>query len=182
MSWDWQVFLQDTGGGQTYLDWMMSAWGWTLSVAVCALVVALVVGSLMGILRTTPSKALVVHRQRLDRAVPQHPAAGPDLPLVPRASRRSSCRCAACRASCWWSSRSASSPRRASPSRCKAGIQALPQGPALRRPGDGPDAAADLPLRAAADGVSHRHPAADQRVDEHHQELVGGVRGAASPS
>ena len=30
MSWDWQVFFQDTGGGQTYLNWMMSAWGWTL--------------------------------------------------------------------------------------------------------------------------------------------------------
>jgi glutamate/aspartate transport system permease protein len=59
-SWDWQVFLQDTGGGQTYLDWMLSAWGWTLSVSVLALVVALVVGSLMGILRTTPSKALVL--------------------------------------------------------------------------------------------------------------------------
>ena len=57
--WDWQVFLQDTGGGQTYLQWMMSAWGWTMSVAVLALIVALVVGSLMGILRTTPSKPLV---------------------------------------------------------------------------------------------------------------------------
>jgi len=59
MTWDWQVFLQDTGGGQTYLEWLMSAWGWTLSVAVCALAVALVVGSLMGILRTTPNKWFV---------------------------------------------------------------------------------------------------------------------------
>jgi glutamate/aspartate transport system permease protein len=58
-NWDWQVFLHDTGGGQTYLQWMMSAWGWTMSVAVLALIVALVVGSLMGILRTTPSKLLV---------------------------------------------------------------------------------------------------------------------------
>jgi glutamate/aspartate transport system permease protein len=58
-TWDWQVFLQDTGGGQTYLEWLMSAWGWTLSVASLALVVALAVGSLMGILRTTPSKTLV---------------------------------------------------------------------------------------------------------------------------
>jgi glutamate/aspartate transport system permease protein len=58
-TWDWQVFLQDTGGGETYLRWMMSAWGWTLSVAVLALLVALVVGSMMGILRTTPSKVLV---------------------------------------------------------------------------------------------------------------------------
>ena len=57
--WDWQVFLKDTGGGETYLRWLMSAWGWTLSVAVLALVIALVVGSLMGILRTTPSKLLV---------------------------------------------------------------------------------------------------------------------------
>ena len=57
--WDWQVFLQDTGGGRNYLEWLMSAWGWTLSVAVMSLVVALTVGSLMGILRTTPNKWLV---------------------------------------------------------------------------------------------------------------------------
>ena len=57
--WDWQVFLQDTGGGRTYLEWLMSAWGWTLSVAILSLIVALLVGSLMGILRTTPSKLLV---------------------------------------------------------------------------------------------------------------------------
>lgn len=56
--WDWQVFFQDTGGGQTYLQWLMSAWGWTLSVALLALVIALVVGSLVGILRTVPNKAL----------------------------------------------------------------------------------------------------------------------------
>ena len=56
--WKWQVFLQDTGGGQTYLQWLMSAWGWTMSVALLALVIALVVGSLIGILRTVPNKAL----------------------------------------------------------------------------------------------------------------------------
>jgi His/Glu/Gln/Arg/opine family amino acid ABC transporter permease subunit len=59
MTWDWQVFLQDTGAGETYLDWMLSAWGWTMSVSLLALAVALVVGSLMGILRTVPSRALV---------------------------------------------------------------------------------------------------------------------------
>ena len=58
-NWDWQVFLQDTGGGRTYLAWLMSAWGWTLSVAALSLIVALAVGSLMGILRTTPNKWLV---------------------------------------------------------------------------------------------------------------------------
>jgi glutamate/aspartate transport system permease protein len=70
-TWDWQVFCKETvtgeqiagcfgkGGDITYLDWIISAWGWTLSVALLALVVALLVGSLMGILRTTPDKRLV---------------------------------------------------------------------------------------------------------------------------
>ena len=56
--WEWQIFLQDTGGGQTYLQWLMSAWGWTMAVALLALVVALAVGSLIGILRTVPNRAL----------------------------------------------------------------------------------------------------------------------------
>lgn len=71
MAWDWQVFCKETttgdtvpscfgtGGDITYLDWLMSAWGWTLSVALLALIVALAVGSLMGILRTAPDKRLV---------------------------------------------------------------------------------------------------------------------------
>jgi glutamate/aspartate transport system permease protein len=56
--WDWQVFLQDTGGGETYLDWLLSAWGWTLTVSALAWVVALAVGSLIGVLRTVPHKGL----------------------------------------------------------------------------------------------------------------------------
>ncbi len=71
-TWDWQVFCKDTiegevmprcfgsGGNTTYLDWMLSAWGWTISVALLSLVVALVFGSLMGILRTTPNRGLVL--------------------------------------------------------------------------------------------------------------------------
>jgi len=57
--WEWEVFLRDTGGGQTYLEWMMSAWGWTLSVAVCAWVVALLFGVVVGTLRTLPSRGWV---------------------------------------------------------------------------------------------------------------------------
>ncbi len=52
MSWDWQVFLQDDGGGRTYLQWMFDAWGWTLAVAGCSWVVSITVGALMGTLRT----------------------------------------------------------------------------------------------------------------------------------
>lgn len=58
MTWDWQVFLQDTGGGETYLDWMLSAWGWTLSVAFLALIIALVMGAIVGTLRTLPNDRL----------------------------------------------------------------------------------------------------------------------------
>jgi glutamate/aspartate transport system permease protein len=57
--WDWEVFLRDTGGGETYLQWMLSAWGWTLSVAGCAWVVALALGVLVGTSRTLPSRAAV---------------------------------------------------------------------------------------------------------------------------
>jgi glutamate/aspartate transport system permease protein len=70
-TWDWQVFCKETtsgevvsgcfgrGGDTTYLNWILSAWGWTLSVSVLALAVALLVGSLMGILRTAPDRRLV---------------------------------------------------------------------------------------------------------------------------
>ena len=59
MNWQWQVFFTDPGGEYpTYWQWMVSAWGWTLSVALLALAVALVVGALMGILRTVPHKGL----------------------------------------------------------------------------------------------------------------------------
>jgi glutamate/aspartate transport system permease protein len=70
--WDWQVFCKDTIDGEivprcfggagdiTYLDWLLSAWGWTLSVSLLALLVALAFGSLMGILRTTPHRGLVL--------------------------------------------------------------------------------------------------------------------------
>ena len=60
MTWDWKVFLNDDGGGRTYLEWMMTAWGWTLSVAIAAWVVAMVVGALMGTLRTLPNSPWLV--------------------------------------------------------------------------------------------------------------------------
>lgn len=52
MSWDWQVFLNDDGSGRTYLQWMFTAWSWTLAVAACSWLVAMLVGALVGTLRT----------------------------------------------------------------------------------------------------------------------------------
>ena len=67
MSWNWEVFCKSTleedfspvcfgaGGEITYLDWMMSAWGWTLSVSALGLTIAMLFGVVMGTLRTLPT-------------------------------------------------------------------------------------------------------------------------------
>jgi glutamate/aspartate transport system permease protein len=60
MTWDWHVFLNDDGSGRTYLQWMMDAWGWTLAVAGCSWVVAIVTGGIMGTLRTLPNSPWLV--------------------------------------------------------------------------------------------------------------------------
>jgi glutamate/aspartate transport system permease protein len=72
MAWDWQVFCKEitTGeqiascfgkpGDDTYLNWLLSAWGWTMTVALSALVVALVCGLVIGTLRTLPNSPWLV--------------------------------------------------------------------------------------------------------------------------
>jgi glutamate/aspartate transport system permease protein len=69
-TWNWQVFCQNTiedtryascfgpQGETTYLDWMLSAWGWTLTVSLCALAVALVFGVMVGVARTVPNRGV----------------------------------------------------------------------------------------------------------------------------
>ncbi len=59
MTWDWQVFLQDDGSGRTYLEWMLEAWRWTLAVAASSWLVAMVVGAVVGTLRTLPGRPVV---------------------------------------------------------------------------------------------------------------------------
>jgi len=72
MTLDWSVFCKDTLTGEaaprcfsflfsmdpnadpTYLDWLFTAWGWTLSVAGLSLVLALLMGVMIGTLRTLP--------------------------------------------------------------------------------------------------------------------------------
>jgi glutamate/aspartate transport system permease protein len=72
MAMDWQVFCKDTldgnvlpgcfGHGQetTYLDWLLQAWGWTVSVSLSALAVALITGSIIGVIRTLPDSPWLV--------------------------------------------------------------------------------------------------------------------------
>lgn len=71
-NWRWDVFCEDTlnnevvagcfasGHDQTYLQWMLNAWGWTVSVSLTALFVALVLGSIIGTIRTLPDSPSLV--------------------------------------------------------------------------------------------------------------------------
>src|SRR6478609_1473485 len=72
MAWDWQVFCRNTTeatlepscwagrGDQTYLQWMLNAWGWTLAVAIAAWFVSVIVGALVGTARTLPNSPWLV--------------------------------------------------------------------------------------------------------------------------
>ncbi|MEJ2898229.1 amino acid ABC transporter permease [Acinetobacter sp. NS-4] len=56
-SWNWGVLLQSTGvGDTTYLNWIVTGLGWLLVIAVVAWSIAMVLGSILGIMRTLPSK------------------------------------------------------------------------------------------------------------------------------
>jgi glutamate/aspartate transport system permease protein len=65
MHWDWQIFLADDGGGRSYLEWMLQAWGWTLAVAFTAWCVAVLVGTLVGVMRTLKSSPVLSRLARV---------------------------------------------------------------------------------------------------------------------
>ncbi|MGH8705243.1 MAG: amino acid ABC transporter permease [Burkholderiales bacterium] len=53
--WNWGIFFQNEPGGTgTYLQYLIVGLGWTLATALAAWVIALVVGAIVGTLRTTP--------------------------------------------------------------------------------------------------------------------------------
>jgi glutamate/aspartate transport system permease protein len=56
-NWHWKVLFEaEPGGTGTYLNYLIVGLGWTLVTALAAWVIALVVGSLIGTVRTTPVK------------------------------------------------------------------------------------------------------------------------------
>jgi len=52
-NWDWSVLLQEP-----YFGWLLSGIRWTLLVAGCAWVIAFLLGSLIGVIRTLPNQFL----------------------------------------------------------------------------------------------------------------------------
>jgi len=58
-NWHWGVFLQPTStGGDTYLGWMFYGFKMTIALSLSAWLMALVLGAVVGVLRTVPNKWL----------------------------------------------------------------------------------------------------------------------------
>ena len=56
-NWNWKIFWELSPDGQgTYLDTMLSGLQWTVATALAAWVLAFVMGSIIGVIRTTPVK------------------------------------------------------------------------------------------------------------------------------
>ena len=55
-NWNWGVFLQESPeGGVFFWQMLVSGIGWTLAVSACAWIIAMLAGSVIGILRTVPN-------------------------------------------------------------------------------------------------------------------------------
>ena len=57
--WNWTFFFDVTDDGERYYQWILSGLGWTVTVALFSLAIALLLGSALGVIRTTPKKWLV---------------------------------------------------------------------------------------------------------------------------
>lgn len=55
--WNWGVLLQPTGvGGELYWHWLLTGLGWLLVIGSAAWLIALVIGSVLGVMKTLPNK------------------------------------------------------------------------------------------------------------------------------
>jgi glutamate/aspartate transport system permease protein len=59
-NWNWSVFFDPVyqGASTTFLDWLLEGLQWTIYLSLSSWVLALVVGSIMGVLRTVPNRFL----------------------------------------------------------------------------------------------------------------------------
>jgi glutamate/aspartate transport system permease protein len=59
-NWDWSIYFQPAADASgTWVHYLVIGLGWTLATALAAWVIALVIGSFVGVLRTTPMKWIV---------------------------------------------------------------------------------------------------------------------------
>lgn len=58
-NWNWEIFLQPSATGEgTYLVWLFEGLKWTLALSLSAWVIALLAGSIVGVLRSAPNRWL----------------------------------------------------------------------------------------------------------------------------
>ncbi len=58
-NWNWEVFLQPSATGEgTYLSWLLEGLKWTVTLSLSAWMIALIIGSIIGVLRTVPNRWL----------------------------------------------------------------------------------------------------------------------------
>ncbi len=56
-NWNWRIFWETSADGRgTWMMTLVHGLGWTLATALCAGIIALLIGSIVGIIRTTPNK------------------------------------------------------------------------------------------------------------------------------
>lgn len=57
--WNWGIYFEKVqGGSATYLHWLLTGLGWTVAVSLTAWILALILGSLVGVARTAPARWL----------------------------------------------------------------------------------------------------------------------------
>lgn len=57
--WNWEIFFQQTpSGAATYFEWLLAGLQLTVMLSLSGWIMALLLGSLLGVLRTVPSRAL----------------------------------------------------------------------------------------------------------------------------
>ena len=52
----WGVFLEQASSSETYLDWIISGLKVTIAVGLCSWIIALAIGSVLGVMRTSQNK------------------------------------------------------------------------------------------------------------------------------
>jgi len=59
-NWNWNIFWEPVAAGEgVYWEWLVSGLGWTVATSLLAWAIALTLGALVGVVRTTPMRWLV---------------------------------------------------------------------------------------------------------------------------
>lgn len=59
--WNWAIFFETIPSGDvTYLSWIIHGLGWTIAISLCAWIIALTLGSVVGTLRTVPHRGIAL--------------------------------------------------------------------------------------------------------------------------